>query len=139
VPAGNVILSPNLLRGELEVLKASPALLGVRITPDHAIEDVADLLPDLAVVEIVFPKFGDGRGYSSARLLRDRYGFRGEIRATGDVLREQALMMVRCGFDAFVPVDNSDTSDWQAAIDRYRHVYQRASDARRPAFQERSA
>lgn len=140
VPAGsNVILSSNLLRGELDILRVSGGELGVRILPDHAVEDIADLLEHLTVIEVVFPKFGDGRGYSSARLLRDRYRFEGEIRASGDVLREQALLLVRCGFDAFLPADGSQASDWQSAMDRYRHVYQRASDARRPAFQERSA
>jgi uncharacterized protein (DUF934 family) len=87
----------------------------------------------------VFPKYRDGRAYSNARLLRERLAFRGEVRAVGDVLREQAGFMVRCGFDAFVPADGSTADEWQAAAERYRHVYQRAADARVTAYAERDA
>ena len=79
----------------------------------------------------------DGRAFTSARLLRERYGFRGEVRAVGDVLREQAGFMVRCGFDAFAPADGSTPEQWAAAANRFRHVYQRAADDREPAFVER--
>ena len=86
---------------------------------------------------LAFPKFSDGRNLSAARLLRDRYGFKGEIRAVGEVLREQAMHMVRCGIDAYLPADGSDPQAWAAAAHRYRHVYQRAADSRPPAFVER--
>ena len=138
VPAGDVILSLKRFMAEGEALLASRAV-GVRLSPDDAVEDLAYDLPRLAVVELVFPKFRDGRNFSAARLLRERYGFKGEIRAVGEVLREQALHMVRCGVDAFVPADGSGPQDWAAAADRYRHVYQRAADARVPAFVERGS
>jgi sulfite reductase (NADPH) hemoprotein beta-component len=89
------------------------------------------------VVALEFPKFRDGRAYTSARLLRERLAITGEIRAVGDVIREQAGFMVRCGFDAFEPADGSTPVDFQAATHRYRHVYQRAADRRAPAFAER--
>jgi uncharacterized protein (DUF934 family) len=88
-------------------------------------------------VALAFPRYRDGRAYSSARLLRERYGFKGEVRAVGDVLREQAGFMVRCGFDAFEPADGSSPEVWERAARRFRLVYQRGVDGRPPAFVER--
>jgi len=104
---------------------------------DEAVEDLAYDLPRLALVALVFPKYSDGRAYSSATLLRQRMGYPGEVRAVGDVLREQAGFMVRCGIDVFAPSDGSTPEDWAAAAGRFRHVYQRAVDARAPVFEER--
>jgi uncharacterized protein (DUF934 family) len=73
----------------------------------------------------------------AVRLLRERFGYGGEIRAVGDVSRELAGQMVRCGFDAFEPADGSTVEDWRKASQRFRHVYQRASDGRPAAFAER--
>ena len=111
--------------------------LGVLLQPDEAVETLAYDLPRLSVVALAFPKYRDGRPYSAAVLIRTRYGFSGELRAVGDVLREQAGPMARCGFDAFVPADGSTADDWAGAASRYRHVYQRSADARPPAFVER--
>lgn len=138
VPAGDVIVSLARFMAEGESLLAGRRV-GVRIEPDQAVEDLAYDLPRVAVVALAFPKFLDGRAFSAARLLRDRYGFAGEVRAVGEVLREQALNMVRCGFDAYVPADGADPAAWAAAASRYRHVYQRATDARQPVFVERGA
>ncbi|MDP9103369.1 MAG: DUF934 domain-containing protein [Pseudomonadota bacterium] len=112
--------------------------VGVLLQPDEQVEALAYDLPRIAVVALNFPKFRDGRGHSSAALLRTRFGFKGEVRAVGDVLREQAREMVRCGFDAFIPSDGSGSQEWAAAAGRYRHVYQTAADHRAPAFVERS-
>ena len=79
----------------------------------------------------------DGRAYTAARLLRERFGYTGQVRAVGDVLREQAHFMIRCGFDAFEPADGSTPADWAHVAARFRHVYQRAADDRAPAFVER--
>jgi uncharacterized protein (DUF934 family) len=89
------------------------------------------------MVQLTFAKFRDGRPYSAARVLRGRMAYQGELRAVGDVLREQALHMIRCGFDAFEPADGSSPDEWLAAAGRYRHVYQRAQDDRQPIFVER--
>jgi uncharacterized protein (DUF934 family) len=137
IPAGDVVVSLKRFMAEGEALLGGRAV-GVRLESDQAVEDLAYDLPRIAVVALVFPKFLDGRAYSAARLLRERYGFTGQIRAVGDVLREQALHMVRCGIDAFAPADGSDPETWAAAARRYRHVYQRAADHRIPAFVERS-
>jgi len=112
--------------------------VGVRIEPAERVEDLAYDLPRLALIAPAFPKFRDGRAYSTAALLRERFGFKGEIRAVGDVLREQAYEMVRCGFTAFEPTDGSTPEQWAHAARIFRHVYQAAADGVSPAFVERS-
>jgi uncharacterized protein (DUF934 family) len=107
--------------------------VGVRLKPDEPVELLADVLPHLAVIALEFPKFRDGRGYSAAALLRARYGYTGEIRAVGEVLRDQASCLVRCGFDAFEPSDGSTLDAWVRSAFRFRHVYQAAEDQRSPA------
>ncbi|MDP1736297.1 MAG: DUF934 domain-containing protein [Caulobacter sp.] len=135
--AGPVILSMTRFQAEGDALIGAGRQVGVRVQADEAVEDLAYDLPRLAVVAVVFPKYRDGRGYTSATLLRQRLGYAGEVRAVGDVLREQAGFMVRCGIDAFAAADGSTAEDWAAAAGRFRHVYQRAADARAPVFEAR--
>ena len=138
VPArGDIVVTMARLLGEGDALLSSGRRIGVRLQPHERIEDLAYDLPQLAVVELVFSKFRDGRPYSNARILRSRLDYQGEVRAIGDVLREQALHMIRCGFDAFVTADGSSPDEWLAAAHRYRHVYQRAADDRQPIYVER--
>ena len=111
--------------------------VGVRLKPDEPVEGLAYDLPRLAVVALEFPKFRDGRAFSAAALLRERYGYAGEVRAVGEVLRDLAKDMVRCGFDAFEPSDGSTPEQWAASAFRFRHVYQSAADHRPPAFRVR--
>ena len=134
IPDGPVILSLTRFQAEGDALIGSNRPVGVRVQSDEEVEALAYDLPRIAVVALAFPKFRDGRHYTSARLLRERYGYTGEIRAVGDVLREQAGFMVRCGIDAFAAADGSTPEEWAAAASRYRHVYQRATDDRAPAF-----
>lgn len=136
---GEVILSLTRFQAEGDRLLSEGRQVGVRLQSDETVEALAYDLPRLAVVALAFPKFRDGRQYSNARILRERLGYRGEVRAVGDVLREQAGFMLRCGFDAFEPADGSGPAEWEAATQRYRHVYQRAADARAPAFVERGS
>ena len=137
IPQGDVIISLTRFQTEGDHLLSEGRKIGVRLESHEEIEALADDLRRLAIVSLAFPKFGDGRGYSYARLLRERYGFKGEIRAVGDVLQEQAGFMVRCGFDAFEPADGSTPEEWARAVHRFRHVYQRSADRRTPAFAER--
>jgi uncharacterized protein (DUF934 family) len=137
VPPGDVIISLTRFQAEGEALLGEGRAVGVRLESHEEVEALAYDLPQIAVVALSFPKFQDGRAYSYARLLRDRFGFKGEVRAVGDVLREQAGFLVRCGFNAFEPADGSTVEDWQRASQRFRHVYQRSSDGRSPAFVER--
>ena len=105
----------------------------VRIEPG---DDARELLPHLdrlMLVEVNFPAFGDGRGYSSARILREA-GYAGELRAVGDVLVDQIAYMRRCGFDAFEPDQQLDKDDVDAAFARWPEIYQPAADDRRPIW-----
>jgi len=102
-------------------------------------EDARALLPHLdriALVEISFPSFRDGRGYSAARILREA-GYKGELRAQGDVLVDQMLFMKRCGFDSFAPEAEIDAATLEAALTRYDHVYQKAADGQVPVWKLR--
>ena len=86
--------------------------------------NIAAHLERLSLIAIRFAKFSDGRGYSIARLLRERYGYRGELRATGDVLRDQLLFLKRCGFDSFELRDDQDVADALAAFCELSVTYQ---------------
>jgi len=102
-------------------------------------DDVEQLLPHLdrvALVEIDFPKFRDGRGFSSARILREA-GYKGEIKATGDVLLDLVYFMRRCGFDSFAPNSPLDPDEVEAALNRYPYVYQDAADDAVPIWKLR--
>lgn len=108
----------------------------VRIEVD---DDVRELLPHLsrlALIEVAFPAFRDGRGYSSGRILREA-GYRGELRAQGDVLADQILPMRRCGFDAFASEKGLDPVVVERMISRFDDVYQKAADGRPPAWELR--
>jgi len=119
-------------------LTARPGLVGILITGADEPEEFQGELDKLNVVAISFPKFGDGRGYSIARILRERYNFQQEIRAVGDVLRDQLRFMERCGFDAYalradrnmeeaLESFTSLTVDYQSDVIEKRPIY-----ARRP-------
>ena len=135
---GDVILPLARFQAEGGALLDEGRGVGVFLQADEAVEDLAYDLPRLSLVAVNFAKFRDGRGFTAARLLRERFGFGGEIRAVGEVLREQASFFVRCGFDAFEPSDGSTPEQWLAAAHRFRHVYQRAADNRPPAYVERN-
>ncbi|GFM27385.1 DUF934 domain-containing protein [Novosphingobium sp. PY1] len=105
----------------------------VRIEPG---DDARDLLPHLdriALVEVNFPAWTDGRGYSSARVLREA-GFTGEIRAVGDVVIDMLSHLKRCGFDAFAPDKPLNPTDAQNAFERWDNVYQATADGRQPIW-----
>ncbi len=136
-PQGDVIISLTRFQAEGDRLLSEHRSVGVKLEAGEGVEALAYDLPRIAVVALSFPKYRDGRNYTSARLLRERYGYKGEIRAVGEVLREQAGFMVRCGIDTFAPADGSTPEAWAHAAFRHRHVYQRAVDGRTPAFAER--
>ena len=104
---------------------------------NRKVAELAPHLDRLALVALVFPSFRDGRAYSQARLLRERYGFRGELRATGDVLRDQFLFLVRAGFDAFEVKKDADAAAFAEAVGRYSVFYQPTGDGRPSALRQR--
>ncbi|MXO62358.1 DUF934 domain-containing protein [Qipengyuania oceanensis] len=110
----------------------------VRIEPGDDARELIAHLDRIQLVEVNFPAFGDGRGYSSARILREA-GYEGELRAVGDVLVDQVAYMRRCGFDAFEPDQPLDKADVEAALDRWPEVYQQAADSRVPIWNKRHA
>lgn len=118
-----------------ESLLSEGRKVGVRLTSADPVEALAPVLARLSVVAVEFPIFRDGRGYSAAVLLRTRLGYRGELRAVGDVLVDQAWNLVRCGFDAFETMASAE--HFAASAHRFRHVYQASADNRPPAFVER--
>ncbi|HSG65121.1 MAG TPA: DUF934 domain-containing protein, partial [Gammaproteobacteria bacterium] len=111
--------------------------IGVRLKSDEPPTLIADDLGRFSVVALEFPAFRDGRAYSYARLLRDQYGFGGEIRAVGDVLLEQLHFMARVGFDAFEIVSDDPQRDFDVAASDFSVWYQPASDDRRSALELR--
>ncbi len=117
-----------------EHVPARNAPLGVVLRSDQPPLLIADDLLRLALVALEFPKFTDGRPYSHARLLRQRLGYRGEVRAVGNVLRDQLLFMRRCGFDAFELPDGADVGAWRSAFGEISVFYQPAADGVLPAM-----
>lgn len=105
-------------------------------------EDPASLAADaanMAVIAVNFPKFTDGRGYSTARLLRERFGYTGEIRAIGDVLHDQLFLMKRCGFDSFAIRCDKNPEEAIAGLKDFSETYQAAWDQPQPLFRRRCA
>jgi uncharacterized protein (DUF934 family) len=108
----------------------------VRIEPGDDARALLPYLGQLKLVEVAFPAFTDGRGYSAARILRES-GYEGELRACGDVLVDQLLAMRRCGFDSFAPAAPLDAADVELALNRWADVYQATTDGRAPIWAKR--
>ena len=98
---GDVLVSLSRYQENTEALTAREGKLGVRLEASEAPEAIADVVGSFDLITVDFPAFKDGRGYSYARLLRERFGYTGELRAVGNVLRDQLSLMWRCGFDSF--------------------------------------
>jgi len=126
------------LARKAEIL-ATGTPVGVWLDSSEGPETIANDLAHFALIGINFPKFTDGRGYSSARLLRERYGYAGEIRAIGDVLRDQLFYMKRCGIDAFAVREDKDIEAALAGLKVFSEAYQAAVDQPQPLFRRRVA
>jgi len=131
--SGSVIVSLDRWKAEREALLARGGLLGVRLASSQLASEIAADLAHIDLVALEFPTFRDGRAYSTARLLRERYGYAGELRAIGNVLRDQFMFMHRCGFDAFEVADERQVEAWRKAMDEISVWYQPATDGRVPA------
>ncbi len=115
------------------------APLGVAWPNSRRESELEPHLPQLSLIALEFPVFRDGRAYTQARRLRERYGFKGEIRATGDVLRDQFLFMVRAGFNAFEIKKAGDADAFAKALHEFSMRYQPASSGHSPAFRAKLA
>ncbi len=120
----------------LESFGAQSNATAVRIEPGEDARELMPFLDRIALVEVNFPAYTDGRGYSAARILREA-GYAGELRAVGDVLVDQIAYMRRCGFDSFKPDHPLDEADVKAALTRYDDTYQKTVDGRRPIWAKR--
>jgi uncharacterized protein (DUF934 family) len=137
--AAGAIVSLARWQSERLALIGRNAPLGIRLTSEERAEDIADDLDCFDVIALEFPTFKDGRAYSTARLLRERYHFKGELRAVGQILRDQLAFLERCGFDAFEYAGDTPADIALNAFNEINVVYQSATDRRRPAGQLRNA
>jgi uncharacterized protein (DUF934 family) len=135
--AGPVIVSLEQWQAKRDELLKRGTPLGLRLHSDQPPELIAEDLQHFALVALEFPKFRDGRAYSYARLLRERYGFKGELRAVGEVLLEQLFFMLRTGFDAFDIQSADPLKDYRTALADFSVWYQPAADDRPTAMQLR--
>lgn len=136
-PAGDVIVPLALWRERREALLARPGRLGVWLKSDEEPQAIAEDLRLFGVVAIEFPKFGDGRGYSTARLLRERYGWRGELRAVGDIFRDQLFYLSSCGFDSFALRAGEDPQEAIGAFGDFSEAYASSVERPLPLFRRR--
>jgi uncharacterized protein (DUF934 family) len=128
LPEGAIVVSLKRFQSDRDALLARNTPLGIRLAADQSPETLAADIHHFALIELEFPKFKDGRGYSWARLLRQRLGYNGELRAVGEVLRDQWLFMSRCGIDAFEVRPGTRIEDFHAAMSEQTVFYQPASD-----------
>ncbi|MDB9706797.1 DUF934 domain-containing protein [Porticoccaceae bacterium] len=134
IPQGNILLPLKYWLEQSAELDGQAGLVGVWLDSDEEVEALADDLEQLPVVALNFPKFVDGRGFSSARLLRDRYDYKGEIRAIGNVIQDQLFMLQRCGFSQFCLADNVDLEAAAKSLNDFSDSYQTAADQDQPLF-----
>jgi uncharacterized protein (DUF934 family) len=134
-----VILPATRLLADARELVLRQAPTGVVWPNDRKVAELAPYLDWIALVALVFPTFRDGRAYSQARLLRERHEFRGELRATGQVLRDQLLFLQRAGFDAFEVTKDADAAAFAEAVHRYSVFYQPTGDGRASTLTARRA
>ncbi len=132
-----VLISAARFLADPEAILRRPGKVGVIWPNDRDVDDLVPHLDRLAAVALVFPTFRDGRAYSQARLLRERYHYRGELRATGQVLRDQFVFMMRAGFDAFDVKKQSDAEAFAQTVQRYSVFYQPTGDGRITALHRR--
>jgi len=132
--SGNIVVSFRRWQAQPEVFEAHKGRLGVWIDGDDDLAALAPHLERFALIAIEFPMFKDGRGYSQARLLREKYAYHGELRAIGDVLRDQLFYMRRCGFDSFEVRADTDLEAALKGFEDFSVKYQPAADGVPPIY-----
>lgn len=133
-PEGDLIVSLARWRAERDALIAHPGRIGVRCPGETEPEELVPDFAHLSLVALELQKFTDGRAYSTARLLRERHGFRGQLRAVGNVLRDQLFYLHRVGFDAFELTEGKSLEDALSAFDDFTVWYQPAADEPEPLW-----
>jgi uncharacterized protein (DUF934 family) len=134
---GAILVSAARFLEDPEAVLKHAGKVGVVWPNNRDLDDLVPYLDRLAAVALVFPSFRDGRAYSQARLLRERHGYDGEMRATGQVLRDQFVFMSRAGFDAFEVKKDADADAFAETMKRYSVFYQPTGDGRVTALNRR--
>lgn len=139
LPEAPALLPLGVWLARRDEILARNTPFGVWLDSSEGPEALADDLQHFALIGVNFPKFADGRGYSTARLLRQRYSYLGEIRAIGDVLQDQLFFMKRCGIDAYAVREDKDIDAALAGLRDFSETYQAAVDQPQPLFRRRAA
>jgi uncharacterized protein (DUF934 family) len=134
---GAILVTAERFLADPEALLRRPGKTGVVWPNNRDLDALVPYLDRIAVVALVFPTFRDGRAYSQARLLRERHGYDGELRATGQILRDQFVFMTRAGFDAFEVKKEADADAFAETMKRYSVFYQPTGDGRVTALNRR--
>jgi uncharacterized protein (DUF934 family) len=135
--SGDIIVPLVLWQLQRAQLAGRPGRLGIWLDSHEEPAAIAEDLKLFGVVAVNFPKFTDGRGYSTAHLLRERYGWKGELRAVGDVFRDQLFHLASCGFNAFALRQGEDLQDALAAFGDFSDTYQATVEQPVPLFRRR--
>ena len=137
LPSGDILLSYSQWQTFSDQLDSHDGSVGVIIEGNADIEDIIEPLLKLPLIAINFPKFADGRAFSSARLIRERYNYTGEIRAVGGFIRDQLYYLSRCGFNAFKFDDSVDLTESAKSLQDFSEAYQVSVDQESPLFRRR--
>ena len=134
---GNITVSLARWQEQHDTLKQHQGGLGIRLTGDDPLEEIIPDLASFSLITLIFPAFTDGRCYSFARLLRDRYGYEGEIRAQGDILYDQLFYMTQCGINSFEMANEDRIADALVAFDDFSESYQATALKSEPLYRRR--
>lgn len=137
IPNGDILLSYQQWQNFAEQLSNHNGSIGVWLEGHAEIEQIIEPLLNLPLIAINFPKFADGRGFSAARLIRERYNYSGELRAIGGFIRDQLYLLKRCGFNAFQFSDENELSDAAESLKDFSENYQVSVDQENPLFRRR--
>ena len=141
LPSGDILVPLSMWQNNQPALENHIGAVGLWINGNEEIEAIADSMSDsiatVPLIAINFPKFVDGRGFSVARLLRDRYGYQGELRAVGQIIRDQLFLLKRCGFNAFQFESEIDLAEAAKSLADFSEAYQVAADQPEPLFKRR--
>lgn len=128
VPSGSVIVSFARLKNDNNAIFAAASAVGVEVPSDVKIEELLPFLPRLNLVMVRFANMRDGRPFSVGRLLRERHGFTGDLRSIGDIIPDQVLFLLRCGYTSFDVADSFSLDALKRCVNAYSAWYQRATD-----------
>ncbi len=139
LPMADIVVSLDVWLQQRHEVLAHPHKKGIMLKPDQHPEVIVDDLAHLNIIALAFPAFADGRGYSYAVLLRQRYGFKGELRATGDIFKDNMFYLKRCGFDSFAVRADKDLQVALQGLQDFSECYQASTDESTPLYRRRLA